>query len=73
MGIMNSSGGKGSATRPSSVSRETFENNFERIFGKKKKDPVKNCEVYKQEGCSHVDGVLCEFDTCEVRNARTNV
>ena len=27
-------------------------------------DPVKHCEVYKKEGCSHVDGYLCEPDTC---------
>jgi hypothetical protein len=29
-------GGKGSAPRPYSVSQETFGNNFDRIFGKKK-------------------------------------
>jgi hypothetical protein len=31
-----SDGGKGSAPRPYSVSQETFGNNFDRIFGKKK-------------------------------------
>jgi hypothetical protein len=32
-----SDGGKGSKPRPFSVDQETFENNFDRIFGKKKK------------------------------------
>jgi hypothetical protein len=30
-------GGKGSKPRPFSVDQETFDNNFDRIFGKKKK------------------------------------
>jgi hypothetical protein len=30
-------GGKGSKPRPFSVDKETFDNNFDRIFGKKKK------------------------------------
>ena len=33
-------GGKGSKPRPYSVSQEEFDNNFERIFGKKKKSDV---------------------------------
>jgi len=69
MGIMNSSGGKGSAVRPLGVSRETFENNFDKIFGKKSKDPVKDCNTYKTEGCAHVDGMLCEVETCSTNNA----
>lgn len=35
-------GGKGSAKRPSGVSMETFDNNFDRIFSKKK--PVETTE-----------------------------
>ena len=31
-----SDGGKGSKPRPFSVSQEVFDNNFDRIFGKKK-------------------------------------
>lgn len=31
----NSPGGKGSAARPMSVDKKTFEDNFDRIFGKK--------------------------------------
>ncbi len=30
-------------------------------------DPVKHCELYKKEGCSHVDGYLCDFKTCKMR------
>lgn len=31
-----------------------------------KDDPVKNCEVHKEEGCTHVDGYLCEMETCDI-------
>lgn len=31
------------------------------------KDPVKHCKVYKQFGCSHVDGMLCNYNTCDMR------
>lgn len=27
-------------------------------------DPIKNCPVYKNKGCSHVDGLLCNFPNC---------
>lgn len=30
-------------------------------------DPVKYCEVYKESGCSHVDGYLCNFKKCSIR------
>jgi uncharacterized protein with von Willebrand factor type A (vWA) domain len=44
-------GGKGSAKRPSGVSMETFDNNFDRIFGKKKavinNEPVTFCDVFE--------------------------
>ena len=30
-------------------------------------DPVKGCEVYKNEGCAHVDGLLCDFPECSIR------
>lgn len=29
-----------------------------------KNDPVKNCTVYRDKGCSHVDGPLCDFPNC---------
>lgn len=31
------------------------------------KDPVKHCTLYKEEGCSHVDGMLCDFETYSMR------
>jgi hypothetical protein len=30
-------------------------------------DPVKHCEVYKEIGCAHVDGYLCDMATCGIR------
>ena len=30
-------------------------------------DPVFHCAVYKQEGCSHVDGFLCNYEDCDIR------
>lgn len=29
-------------------------------------DPLKRCEVYKQHGCAHVDGPLCDVETCSM-------
>ncbi len=43
-------GGKGSKPRPFSVSQEVFDNNFETIFGKKKKDPLPEYELNKSTG-----------------------
>lgn len=31
------------------------------------KDPVTDCNVYKEKGCCHVDGLLCDFKTCSMR------
>jgi hypothetical protein len=28
-------------------------------------DPVKTCVTYKEHGCSHVDGFLCDPKTCK--------
>ena len=36
------------------------------------KDPVKYCLVYKEEGCSHVDGYLCNMHTCSIRKNYKN-
>jgi hypothetical protein len=43
--------GKGSSPRPFSVDRKTFENNWEKIFGKKskKKTTEKNTKNQKQD------------------------
>jgi hypothetical protein len=43
-------GGKGSKPRPFSVSQEVFDNNFETIFGKKKKDTLPEYELNKSTG-----------------------
>jgi len=64
MGIVSGAGGKGSAERPIS-DREKFGNRHDAIFGRKD-DPVKHCDVYKKEGCVHVDGMLCNIKTCEI-------
>lgn len=29
-------------------------------------DPVKHCQVYKESGCSHVDGYLCGYPDCSI-------
>ena len=31
-----------------------------------KNDPVKKCQLYKDKGCSHVDGILCDFPECSM-------
>jgi hypothetical protein len=31
------------------------------------KDPIRHCELYKYDGCAHVDGFLCEVETCKER------
>jgi len=33
------------------------------------KDPVKSCQVYKSEGCTHVGGMLCNMGTCSILSA----
>jgi len=32
-----------------------------------KNDAVKHCIIFKSEGCSHVDGYLCNYETCRER------
>ena len=32
----------------------------------KLKNPVTCCKVYREIGCSHVDGFLCNMDTCSI-------
>jgi hypothetical protein len=31
------------------------------------KDPIRHCELYKYDGCAHVDGFLCDGETCKMR------
>jgi len=33
-----------------------------------KNDPVHNCKLYREQGCSHVDGMLCDFPNCSMNN-----
>lgn len=32
----------------------------------KDNDPVYNCDVYKNIGCSHVDDFICDMKTCNI-------
>lgn len=32
----------------------------------RRNDPVHNCAVYKEIGCSHVDGMLCDMTDCQI-------
>jgi len=34
------------------------------------RDPVKHCEVYKKQGCSHVDGIGCNMNNCLIRKQK---
>lgn len=36
------------------------------IIRSDKNDPVKHCQVYRTFGCAHVDGFLCNMDTCNI-------
>ena len=51
-----SDGGKGSAPRPFSVDRSTYESNWDAIFGKKKDD---NTGVQKNEYCDIISTEEC--------------
>ena len=33
-----------------------------------KKDPVINCELYKDKGCNLVDGVRCTYPDCPIND-----
>ena len=30
-------------------------------------DPMLHCELYINEGCTHVDGMLCKYPKCTMR------
>lgn len=32
----------------------------------KANDPLYSCKVYKDLGCSHIDGFLCDFPDCSM-------
>ena len=39
---------------------------FKKLIEIHKNDPVKRCQLYKDKGCSHVDGYLCDFPNCSM-------
>ena len=41
--------------------------NLVNFFRQTMSDPVRHCDVYREDGCSHVDGYLCDFETCDIR------
>jgi len=36
-------------------------------------DPVRGCDVYKNIGCSHVDGFLCDYPDCSILKKYTEL
>jgi hypothetical protein len=36
------------------------------FFRLKNRDPFYHCPVWKNEGCSHVDGLICDFPSCDI-------
>ena len=34
------------------------------FFDLTKDDPLYHCDLYKDKGCSHVDGFLCDYPKC---------
>lgn len=41
---------------------------IKKLYFMYKNDPVKKCNVYKNNGCSHVDGFLCDFPSCNIES-----
>ena len=35
-------------------------------------DPVRDCELYKDKGCSHVDEYLCDYPDCDMLTEHLN-
>lgn len=38
---------------------------YQGFMSKVPKDPVKHCKIHKTIGCAHVDGFLCNVETCD--------
>jgi len=36
-------------------------------FRERTLDPTKHCLVYRSVGCAHVDGMLCNMRTCNIK------
>jgi endogenous inhibitor of DNA gyrase (YacG/DUF329 family) len=41
-------------------------NDYDEVLKFPYDDPVKNCKLYKEESCSHVDGPICDFGKCSM-------
>jgi hypothetical protein len=39
---------------------------IKKLIDAMKNDPVKYCRLYKETGCSHVDGFLCDYPKCDM-------
>lgn len=37
---------------------------IKRLLDIHKNDPIKKCTLYKEKGCSHVDGLLYDYPNC---------
>jgi hypothetical protein len=33
-------------------------------------DPMYNCEVYLKHGCSHIDGIHCDYPDCHINEIK---
>lgn len=42
---------------------KTIDNSFDKL---RKNDPLFGCQLFKDKGCSHVDGMLCDFPKCSM-------
>lgn len=45
---------------------------FKRYLVIRRNDPIK-CNVFRDLGCSHCDGMLCDYSTCKLRKEWDNV
>lgn len=36
-------------------------------------DPIRNCQLYKDKGCVHVDGPICDFPHCSMMHDHMGV
>lgn len=63
-----SNGGKGSAPRPYSVDQKTFDNNWDRIFGKKDTDKYQcycyNCNKDRMDETGRIPYVMTRMILC---------
>lgn len=39
---------------------------YKEFFDSFKNDPLNNCTLFLEEGCAHIDGILCDFPNCSM-------